>query len=245
MRRPNRRPNYMEPGDINNWENNCSYTIYKTGSLVKARDERTGKIISSNQYLDVPFNAAALLLLNGGTIYIKCPPTGIYNTYNEMEIPATCNGGVNVIGEGFNWYNYGVVIKPVRDVGVNILNNLDVGVNMAVFRNLSFHGNQAAGAYNLVGLYAQGQDMHIENCSFYDCNKGIKLGAQAVVFTAGGTVQQTFIIDPPEHGHLCIKVLNGSQNDTITNVIGWYSIQSWPPWLGDSRGLIDTAEVYD
>jgi len=69
--------------------------------------------------------------------------------------------------------------------------------------------------------------------------------AQAVVFTAGATVQQTFIIDPPEHGHLIIKVLNGSQADTITNVIGWYSIQSWPYWEGDSRGLIDTAEVYD
>ena len=68
---------------------------------------------------------------------------------------------------------------------------------------------------------------------------------QAVTFTAAGTVQQTFIVDPPEHGHLTIKVANASAADTITNVVGWYSIQSWPPWLGDSRGLIDTAEVYD
>ena len=68
---------------------------------------------------------------------------------------------------------------------------------------------------------------------------------QAITFTAGGTVQKTFIIDPPEHGHLCVKVLNGSTADTITNAVAWYSIQSWPPWLGDSRGLIDTAEVYD
>ena len=69
--------------------------------------------------------------------------------------------------------------------------------------------------------------------------------AQAVVFTAGATRQQSFIIDPPEHGHIIFKVLNGSQADVITNVIGWYSIQSWPPWEGDSRGLIETAEVYD
>ena len=68
---------------------------------------------------------------------------------------------------------------------------------------------------------------------------------QAVAFTAGATRQQTFIIDPPEHGHICFKVLNGSDADTITNVVGWYSIQSWPPWKGDSRGLIETAEVYD
>lgn len=68
---------------------------------------------------------------------------------------------------------------------------------------------------------------------------------QAVAFTAGETVQKTFIVDPPEHGHLIVKVENGSQSDTITNVIGWYSIQSWPFFGGDSRGLIDTANVYD
>jgi len=68
---------------------------------------------------------------------------------------------------------------------------------------------------------------------------------QGVTFTAGALRQQTFIVDPPEHGHLSIWILNGSQNDTITDVRAWYSIQSWPPWLGDSRGLIDTAEVYD
>ena len=68
---------------------------------------------------------------------------------------------------------------------------------------------------------------------------------QAITFTAGGTVQKTFIVDPPEHGHLCIKILNGSDADTITDIIAWYSIQSWGNTGGDSRGLIDTAEVYD
>jgi len=68
---------------------------------------------------------------------------------------------------------------------------------------------------------------------------------QAVTFTAGGTVQKTFIVDPPEHGHMCIKVLNGSDADTLTDVICWYSIQSWPDWPAQSRGLIETVEVYD
>jgi len=69
--------------------------------------------------------------------------------------------------------------------------------------------------------------------------------SQAVTHTAGSTVQKTFIIDPPEHGHVIVKVLNGSAADTITSVTGWYSIQSWPPWYGDSRGNIETADVYD
>jgi len=68
---------------------------------------------------------------------------------------------------------------------------------------------------------------------------------QAVTYTAAGTVQKTFIVDPPEHGHLSIWILNGSDQDTITDVRAWYSIQSWGATGGDSRGLIDTANVYD
>lgn len=69
---------------------------------------------------------------------------------------------------------------------------------------------------------------------------------QGVTFTAGSTVQQTFIVDPPEHGHMKIQILNGSAADTITDIRAWYSIQSWGNWPeGDSRGLITTPEVYD
>ena len=68
---------------------------------------------------------------------------------------------------------------------------------------------------------------------------------QAVAFTVSTTVQKTVIIDPPEHGHICIKVLNGSDADTITDVIAWYSIQSYAATDAQSRGLIDTADVYD
>ncbi len=68
---------------------------------------------------------------------------------------------------------------------------------------------------------------------------------QAVTYTAGAAVQKSFIVDPPEHGHIIVKVLNGSAADTITDIRGWYSIQSWPNFGGDSRGLITTADVYD
>ncbi|MCK5504549.1 MAG: hypothetical protein KAJ10_05275 [Thermodesulfovibrionia bacterium] len=68
---------------------------------------------------------------------------------------------------------------------------------------------------------------------------------QTITFTAGAFVQKTFIVDPPEHGQMIIKVLNGSQSDTITDIRAWYSIQSWPHFGGDSRGLIETIEVYD
>lgn len=67
----------------------------------------------------------------------------------------------------------------------------------------------------------------------------------ALAFTVGTTKQRTVSVDVPEHGHICIKVLNGSDADTLTDVICWYSIQSWPDWPAQSRGLIETVEVYD
>lgn len=71
------------------------------------------------------------------------------------------------------------------------------------------------------------------------------LTSWGVTHDAGAIEQITKIIDVPEHGHIILRVLNGSSADTITNVIGWYSIQSWPDFPAQSRGLIETADVYD
>lgn len=71
------------------------------------------------------------------------------------------------------------------------------------------------------------------------------LTSWAITFTISTTQQITKIIDIPEHGHITIKVTNGSSADTLTDVIVWYSIQSWGDTKGQSRGLIDTANVYD
>ena len=48
-----------------------------------------------------------------------------------------------------------------------------------------------------------------------------------IAYTAGGTIQRTVIIDPPEHGYVWAKIQNGSSADTISNVKMWYTIQSW------------------
>lgn len=45
--------------------------------------------------------------------------------------------------------------------------------------------------------------------------------------TAGGTVQETKIIDAPEHGYLKFEVENLDASYTLTNCMLWYSIQSW------------------
>lgn len=71
------------------------------------------------------------------------------------------------------------------------------------------------------------------------------LTSWAITFDTSETEQITKIIDVPEHGHIQIKVTNGSSADTLTNAIVWYSIQSWAETNAQSRGLINTADVYD
>jgi hypothetical protein len=65
-----------------------------------------------------------------------------------------------------------------------------------------------------------------------------------ITYTAGSTIQRTVIIDPPEHGYLQVKITNGSQSDVLTNIKGWYSIQSWdtPTPEVQRRGDITTRE---
>ena len=73
----------------------------------------------------------------------------------------------------------------------------------------------------------------------------IEYTSWAITASAGNTVQRTVLVDVPEHGHMSIKVTNGDSGDTIDRIICWYSIQSYYDWPAQSRGQIDTADVYD
>ena len=65
-----------------------------------------------------------------------------------------------------------------------------------------------------------------------------------ITVSAGNTIQQTEIIDPPEHGYLTLKIANEDQTYTITNVKAWYTIQSWELRGAPRRGALreDTGE---
>ena len=71
------------------------------------------------------------------------------------------------------------------------------------------------------------------------------LTSWGITFDTSATEQITKILDVPEHGHIQIKVTNGSDADTLTDIVAWYSIQSWAETDAQSRGLINTADVYD
>ncbi|MFH1593724.1 MAG: hypothetical protein ABID09_03385 [Candidatus Omnitrophota bacterium] len=48
-----------------------------------------------------------------------------------------------------------------------------------------------------------------------------------IAFTVSTTKQRTVLLDIPEHGYLMVKLTNGSDADTVTQPILWYTIQSW------------------
>jgi len=55
----------------------------------------------------------------------------------------------------------------------------------------------------------------------------IALTSWAIAFTVSVTKQVTKVIDVPEHGYIWVKVANGSAAAAITNIVLWYTIQSW------------------
>ena len=72
----------------------------------------------------------------------------------------------------------------------------------------------------------------------------VPYATEAINLSAGSTVQETVIIDPPEHGWLIAEVVNDSSSYTLTNVKVWYTVQSYEWYNGPSRGSLkaDTGE---
>jgi len=164
---------------MTNWEETANYVLYQVGSLVKARDGITGKIVSTGATIDIPFNFVAPLLLNSGTIFIKPKPSGIYSVAADMVIPNATNGGIRVIGGGYKWYGNGVVLKGTATCTTAILHDLDNAISMNTFIGLGFHGDQATNTLNLDGIRSVGQDTKFIDCSMYDCKGGIRCKAHS------------------------------------------------------------------
>jgi hypothetical protein len=64
----------------------------------------------------------------------------------------------------------------------------------------------------------------------------------SITDVASSTLQRTVIIDVPEHGYMWIKVYNGSQAKTFTNVRLWFTIQSWPEIAAETDEKVSKRE---
>lgn len=65
-----------------------------------------------------------------------------------------------------------------------------------------------------------------------------------IAYTVSQTKQRSISLNVPEHGYLKISIVNGSSADTLTNIVAWYTVQSWPMSgdIGKGAIYIDTGE---
>lgn len=105
---------------------------------------------------------------------------------------------------------------------------------VSVTTRLTYNGAATAGAK--VHIYYSPDGHHWDTVAVDDYSP---------TFTAGATVQETYLAGVPEHGYLKVKVENQDAAQTITNVDIWYSIQSWPFRTEQEVGTIekDIGEV--
>ena len=66
----------------------------------------------------------------------------------------------------------------------------------------------------------------------------ISFTSWAVTHTASTTVQRTVVVNVPEHGFIRAVLTNGSSSKTMSNVMVWYTIQSWQEGTGADKGSI-------
>ena len=71
MRRPNRRPNYLELGDVANYEGHADYIIYKDGSNTKVLNGNTGVVDSTSTNSTTAIQYAIDALATGGKLFIR------------------------------------------------------------------------------------------------------------------------------------------------------------------------------
>lgn len=72
----------------------------------------------------------------------------------------------------------------------------------------------------------------------------VPYATETIDLDAGETVQETVIIDPPEHGYLSADIVNESSSYALTDIKTWYTVQSYEFYNGPSRGALkhDTGE---
>lgn len=67
----------------------------------------------------------------------------------------------------------------------------------------------------------------------------------AITFDVSETEQVTKFFNVPEHGFMKVKITNGSDQDTLTNLKVWYSMDSWVEREAKSHGDISTKLIED
>lgn len=175
MRRPNRRPNYMETGEIINWEETASYVIHKDGANIIAVNGNTGKEDYKDTDAHTVIQAAIDAATQGGIIFIK---HGVYGISDTISIRA---GELSLVGSGLGHtvLDRGTVLHLDDDVDKPVIEYYAPnGVNyfFAAIRDLYISANnahQAAGDGIKVhaGGTGRANDLHLHGVMIFQAKE--------------------------------------------------------------------------
>jgi len=105
---------------------------------------------------------------------------------------------------------------------------------LSVTGRVTFHSSATAGADIEVYYSPDGKNWDTD-----------PFGTDSITVTAGATKQSTSYIVAPEHGYVKFAVKNNDTGYALTNVMLWYTIQSWPDGVVQEHGSVlrDQTEV--
>jgi len=256
MRRPNRRPNYMELEDIVNYETVSDYLVFIDGTSYVAINGDTGAELSRGPDAATVINLA---LAKTGCIFIK---TGTYPIKSQLDIPS--NTSLHGCGKT-------TILQRHADLGaVALIENADTGAgndNIEIC-NLTIDGNDAGHAVASFGIrlvivtralvkdlyiYDTGLDgIHLRTCSHCEI-RGINLNntgnhAIFVGYTSSYCLVSDIISVDPKTEHVCIEwqaVADDNIYITVSDVTGSGAENQGIYIQHAQHILISNCSVYD
>lgn len=214
MRRPNRRPNYLEAEDITNWEETADFIVFKDGADNVAINGDTGAELSRNTDASTVIQAAIDALSSSGIIFIK---SGTYDIITSISLDED-NDYVSIIGsgagdyhdEGATVFTVGAAVTTIAAVG--LVGDRIRGLTIKGIKFTNDDGRDATAINIQFGTYTKiincGFDhideeaikvqssygMHIIGCTFYVCGDAGNNKRTVYLITNGGEINSAVVI---------------------------------------------------
>jgi len=135
MRRPNRRPNYLEAEDITNWEETADYIIFKENADTVAINGDTGVELSRNTDSSTVIQATIDAITAGGVIYVK---PGTYTIVTTLAI-LKANQNIKIIGSGSGTYHTTGATIFLQGANTTILSAIGTATDARIY-GVEVHG---------------------------------------------------------------------------------------------------------
>jgi hypothetical protein len=165
MRRPNRRPNYLEAEDITNWEETADFIVFKESADTVAINGDTGAELSRNTDSSTVIQAAIDAITSGGVIYIK---PGTYTIVTTLAI-LKANQNIKIVGSGSGTYLTTGATVFLQGASTTILSAIGTATDARIYgvevHGIKFYESAAFSGKGINFKYCTGTK--IMDCGFH------------------------------------------------------------------------------